>query len=320
MTTGRSPARGGAFALGGFAVFALHDAIVKSLAGFSPFQIVFFAVLFSYVPFSFSLAADKRERHLRPVNPGWVALRSVCMAAVLVCAFTAFTLLELTQVYTLIFSTPLVITVLSIPVLGEKVRMFRWFAIGLGLVGVLVALQPGSADIGLGHLAALGAVLCSATSAVATRKIARSERTATLILYPLLTNVVVTGTALYFVYEPMPFDVLARMAAIGALGMGGQFLIIRAYRSAPAAYVAPFQYSQLLWAMLYGYLWFGETPSRSVVVGAAIIVLAGLLIVWRESSAGVSRNRPFLRTRNVRPSPAAPMRPVESDERGDEDG
>ena len=78
--------------------------------------------------------------------------------------------------------------------------------------------------------------------------------------------------------------------------------------------VAPIQYSQLLWAILYGHLWFDETPTRSVLLGAAIIVLAGLLIVWREASSGVSRNRPFLRTRNLRPSPA-PMRPVESDER-----
>lgn len=314
--------RGAVFALIGFGVFALHDALVKSLAGYSAFQIVFFAVLFSYVPFTFSLAADRRESNLRPVNPGWVALRSLCMAAVLVFAFTAFTLLELTQVYALIFSTPIVITLLAIPVLGEKVRMFRWFAIGLGLVGVLVALQPGEAELGLGHAAALAAVVCSATSAVSTRKIAGSERTATLILYPLLTNVVVSGAMLYLVYEPMPFFDLARMAAIGFLGMTGQLFIIRAYRSAPAAHVAPFQYSQLIWAMLYGHFWFGETPTPSVLAGAAIIVFAGLLIVWREASSGISRNRPFLRTRNVRPSPAPPMRPVESDEReaGEEPG
>ena len=256
---------------------------------------------------------------MRPVNPGWVALRSLCMAAVLVFAFTAFTLLELTQAYALMFATPVVITLLSIPVLGERVRVFRWIAIGLGFTGVLVALRPGSTEFGLGHLAALLAVLCSATSAVTTRRIAGSERTATLILYPLLTNIVVATVMLYFVYQPMPFDALARMLAIGVLGMCGQFMIIRAYRSAPAAFVAPFQYSQLLWAIFYGYLWFDETPDRQVMLGAGIIILAGMLIVWRESSSGVSRNRPFLRTRNIRASSAAPIRPVESDEQ-DPDG
>jgi S-adenosylmethionine uptake transporter len=305
---------GAAFALGGFAFFALHDAIVKSLAEYSSFQIAFFAVLFSYVPFSFSLVADKQERHLRPVNPAWVALRSLCMAASLLLAFTAFTRLPLAQTYALLFSTPVIITLLAIPVLGERVHIFRWFAIGLGLIGVFIALQPGKTTLGLGHIAALLAVLCSATSAVATRRIAASERSATLILYPLLTNVVVSGALLYFVYQPMPLGDLARMAAIGALGMAGQFFIIAAYRSGPAAFVAPFQYSQLVWAILYGYLWFDETPNRHVILGAAIIILSGLLIVWRESVSGVSRNRPFLRTRNVRGSPAAPMRTVESEE------
>ena len=308
---------GPAWALGGFALFALHDALVKSLAGYSAFQIVFFAVLFSYVPFSFSLAADPAPRNLRPVNPGWVALRSVCLAAVLVFAFTAFSLLELAQAYALMFSTPVVITILAVPVLGERVRLFRWIAISLGLVGVLVALGPTGGSLGLGHAAALAAVLCSATSAVITRRIAASERSLTLILYPLLANVVLSGGVLFFVYEPMPFVDLARMAAVGVLGMVAQFCIITAYRSAPAAHVAPCQYSQFLWAMLYGYFWFGEEPTSSVLAGGAIIIVAGLVIVWREASSGVSRNRPFLRTRNARPAPA-PMPTAERDARSGE--
>jgi S-adenosylmethionine uptake transporter len=236
------------------------------------------------------------------------------MAAVLVFAFTAFRTLPLTQVYAVLFATPLVITVLAVPVLGERVRVFRWFAVILGLVGVLIALRPARGELALGHLAALAAVLCSATSAVSTRKIAGSERTATLVLYPLLTNVVAAGGALWFVYQPMPLGDLAAMGAIGGLGMAGQVLIISAYRAAPAAFVAPFQYSQFLWAMLYGYVWFGETPDRWVMLGGAIVIVAGLLVVWRESRSGVSRYRPTLRTRNLRPISAPPMRPVESED------
>lgn len=310
----RSPiTRSATLALCGFCVFSLHDAFVKTLSHYSVFQIVFFAVLFSHVPFVFSLAADKREGHLRPLNPGWVALRSICMAAVLLFAFTAFALLDLTQAYALLFSTPLVITLLAIPILKEKVHLFRWFAIALGLVGVIVALKPGTTTFGLGHLSALLAVLCSATSAVATRRIAGTERAATLIVYPLLANMLLSGCALYFVYVPMPFVDLATMAAIGVLGVTGQLLIINAYRSGPAAYVAPFQYSQLLWALFYGYFWFDESPDRDVVLGALIIILSALLIVWRESVSGSSR-RPFLRTRNARASSAAPM-PSEESER-----
>ena len=306
--------QGSFYALTGFAVFALHDATIKSLVGYSVFQIIFFAVLFSYVPFSFSLAADKRARNLRPVNPGWLLLRTVCMVGSTAGAFFAFRALPLTQAYALLFATPIFITVLAIPILGETVRLKRWIAIGLGMVGVLIVLRPVGGQLGVGHLAALLAVICSSLTATITRRIGSTERSATLILYPLLANVVVAASMLYFVYSPMPFADLAKMAGIGMLGMLGQYLIITAYRAAPAAFVAPFQYSQMLWAIFYGYLWFGETPEVYVYIGASVIILAGLLIVWRESASGVSVNKPFLRTRNLRAVSAAPMSSVECDE------
>ncbi|MGI9332656.1 MAG: DMT family transporter [Gammaproteobacteria bacterium] len=306
--------RGALFALGGFGVFALHDALIKSLSGYAVIQIVFFAVLFSYVPLTFSLAADRQTRNLIPAQPGWVALRSLCMVGSIGFAFFAFQSLPLTQVYALLFATPFVITVLSIPMLGESVRAFRWFAIAIGSAGVLVALRPGAVPIELGHWSALLAVCCSALSAVTTRRLGHVERSATLMLYPLLANTLIMGCALVYVYEPMPFADLAKMAAIGALAMAGQYLIICAYRSARAAIVAPFQYSQMLWAVLYGHVWFHEQVKYHVYLGAAIIIFAGLLIVWRESKEGVSGHRPFLRTRNVRSVSAAPMRPADIDE------
>ena len=306
--------QGSLYALSGFAVFALHDATIKSLSEYSIFQIIFFAVLFSYVPFSFSLAADKRARNLRPVNPGWLLVRTLCMVGATASVFFAFRSLPLTQAYALLFATPIFITVLAIPILGETVRLLRWIAIGLGMIGVLIVLQPTGEQLGYGHLAALVAVACSSLTATITRRIGSSERSATLILYPLLANIVVAASTLYFVYRPMPFVDLAKMAGIGMLAMLGQYLIITAYRSAPAAFVAPFQYSQMLWAIFYGYFWFGEIPKSNVYLGASVIILAGLLIVWRESSTGVSANRPFLKTRNIRAVSAAPMRSVECDE------
>jgi drug/metabolite transporter (DMT)-like permease len=307
-------ARGAAYALLGFAVFALHDALIKSLLGYSVFQIVFFAMLFSFVPFSVSLALDKRIQNLRPVNPGWVALRTVCMVCTVSLAFYAFKTLPLSEVYALLFATPIVITVLAIPVLGERVRLFRWVSIAVGSIGVLVVLRPGGGELSTGHIAALLAVVFSATSAVATRRIGATERSATLILYPVLANVAFAGAILYFVYIPMPFVDLAKMAAVGVLAMAGQLAIISAYRSAPAAFVAPFQYSQMVWAVFYGFVWFGEQPDQQVFLGAAIIILSGLLIVFRESREGVSANRPYLRTRNVRAVSGAPMRPSEDED------
>jgi len=302
------------FALTGFGVFALHDALIKTLDSYSVFQILFFAVLFSHVPFTFYLAADKQTRNLRPVHPGWVLLRAVFMVGSACFAFFAFSTLPLTQAYSLLFTMPLLITVLAIPLLGERVHLIRSLAIVLGLIGVLVVLRPGVQPLQWGHLAALAGAFCSAMSGVITRKIGAEERGATLILYPLIGNILFAGTLLYFVYQPMPFADLGKMAALGVLGMAGQYSIIRAYRAAPAALVAPFQYSQMVWAVIYGYFWFGNVPDRFVFMGAGLIVLAGLMIVWRESAPGVSISRPFLRTRNSRAVSAPPVESSESSE------
>ena len=301
------------FALLGFAIFALHDALIKSLAQYWVFQILFFAVLFSYVPFTFSMAADKQEGNLRPVHPGWVLLRSACMVASACFAFFAFSGLPLAQVYSLLFTMPMLITVLAIPILGERVRLRRWIAIMIGLAGVLVVLRPGGQELQAEHFAALGAALCSALSGVITRKIGAQERSATLIVYPLMANIIVSGCLLYFVYQPMPFLDLAKMAMIGLLAVAGQYAIIQAYRAAPAALVAPFQYSQMLWAVFYGYVWFGNVPDKFVFIGTGLIAFAGLIIVWRESAPGVSEQRPFLRTRNIRAVSAPAVKTSETE-------
>ncbi|MFO1351575.1 MAG: DMT family transporter [Gammaproteobacteria bacterium] len=304
--------RGPLLALAGFAFFALHDALIKSLAAYSVFQIVFFAVLFSHVPFVFYLATVGDGQNLRPARPFWVGFRTLCMVGSALFAFYAFGHLPLAQTYAVLFTTPLMITVLAIPILGERVRIFRWFAVALGLGGMLIALRPDSGALQAGHLAALAGALCSATSAVLTRKLGASERSATLILYPLLANILLTGGLLYFVYRPMPFADLAKMAGIGCLALLGQLFVIRAYRAAPAALVAPFQYSQILWAVFYSMLWFNETPDRYVLIGSVVIICAGLLIVWRESRLGVSLNRPFLRSHNSREVLGPSMTPSES--------
>lgn len=310
-----SATRGALFALAGFATFALHDALIKSLVGYSPFQILFFAVLFSYIPFSVSLVAVREKGHLRPVHTAWVVVRTISMVASAMGAFFAFRHLPLTEAYALLFAMPVVITLLAIPMLGESVHWFRWFAIGLGLVGVLIVLRPGTSTLGAGHLAALVAVLGGATTAATTRKIGADERTATLIIYPLLANVLITGVMQYFVYIPMALVDLAKMASVGILTIIAQYLIIMAYRSAPAALVAPFQYSQMLWAVFYGYIWFGETPETRVYVGAVVIIIAGMLILWRESRGGRSRYTPVLRTRNLRVPPAT-VEPAGSEQEG----
>ena len=313
-TSSPNALRGIGLALLGFSVFSLHDALTKSIEGVAVFQVVFFVVLSSFVPFTFMLAVDRTERSLRPRLPGLVALRCLFNVGGLLCVFSAFELLPLAEVYSLMFSAPILITVLAIPILGERVRLIRWLAILLGLAGVMVVLRPGSSSLTLGHLVALGGAFCIAAGAVVTRRIGAREHTVTLILYPMLANILVCGTALAFVYAPMSGEALAKCAAIGVLSVIGQALVIGAYRVSEAQFVAPMQYSQMLWALLYGAMVFDEPVDRTVLLGAAVIVLSGLLFIWRELTASITQ--PILRTRNLRVAsgPAGPS--SETDPRG----
>lgn len=290
-----NPKKGIFAALGAFAIYASHDVLVKTLgATYSPFQIVFFSVLFGFPTILFVLLNDKTEGNLRPVHLGWTIARTCATVLTAGTVFYAFANLPLTQTYAILFATPLIITLLSVPILGEKVRLRRWMAVLVGLCGVLVVLQPGETDLTLGHLAAMTAACGSALTAIIVRKIGKDERSVVLILYPMLANFVVMGALLPFVYKPMPIEHLGMFVLIALTAAGGGYLLIFAYRSTEAVLVAPMQYSQIIWATLFGVVIFNERPTASVGIGAAIIIASGIYILWRESRPDNSANKPFL--------------------------
>jgi len=294
----RSNLKGALFAVLTFGLFAMHDVVVKILGGsYAPFQIVFFSVLLSFPLATLMLMRDPTSGHLRPVHPWWTALRTAAVVATGASAFYAFSVLPLAQVYAILFAMPLLITVLSIPILGESVGLHRWFAVGLGLVGVLVVLRPGSAPFELGHLAALVAATGGATASVIMRKIGRDERSAVLMLYPMVANFVVMGSILPFVYQPMPVGDLGLLAVVSFLAFSAGLFMIAAYRLGDAAVVAPMQYTQILWAAIFGAFLFDEHGDLFTWIGAGIVVASGLYIVLRESIVGTSRNTPVLRTK-----------------------
>lgn len=290
-------ARGALLALGAFAIFSAHDVLVKLLGGhLSPVQIVFFSVLFSFPVLTLLLVRSRTEGNLRPRHPWWSLVRTIAVIVTGFSAFTAFSLLPLAQTYALLFATPLLITVLSIPLLGERVGVHRWGAVVIGLCGVLIVLRPGSTELQLGHVAGLTAAFGSATASIIVRKIGQAERSAVLLLFPLLGNLAVMGAALPLVYEPMPLGDIAAVAGIAILSIAATSLIIFAYRTAEAAVVAPMQYSQIVWATVFGWLIFAEMPDGMTLLGAAVVIASGLYIVMRESGARSDDNQPVLNT------------------------
>ena len=296
--------KGALFALCAFAIYAIHDVLVRVIGGsFSPFQTLFFTSLLSFPLLTLVLVQDSTKGTMRPFHPWWLALRSLVMVAASVCGFYAFANLPLAQVYAILFMIPLLVTLMSIPILGEKVGIHRATAILVGLVGVIVVVQPGSTELTLAHLAAFGTAFGGALQSVISRKIGNDERPVVMMLFPLLTIFLIMGSSLFFVYEPMAFIDLAGMAGISFLGFIATLCLVWAYRKGEAAIVAPMQYSQIIWAVVFGSLFFGEKVNSATFFGAALVISSGLYIVAREALSGRSENQPVTRTRSRGVSP-----------------
>ncbi|MGR3502423.1 DMT family transporter [Pseudaestuariivita sp.] len=292
-------AQGALFALVAFGLFSTHDVFIKVLGGsYSPIQIIFFSVLLSFPLVTLMLVRDTTSGTLIPRHPWWSAIRTFAALITGICAFYAFSVLPLAEVYAILFASPLLITLLSIPILGEDVRLRRGLAVLVGLVGVLIVLRPGQTELTLGHAAALCCAVFSALASVIVRKIGNEERSVVLLIYPMLASFICMGIALPFVYEPMPLRDMGFLALIAVFAHVAMRFVIKAYQTGEAAIVAPMQYSQIIWATAFGMLFFGETPDLWTAIGAAVIIASGIYIVLRESKPGLSENTPVLNTRS----------------------
>ncbi|WP_374645129.1 DMT family transporter [Tabrizicola sp.] len=292
--------RGALLSLAAFGAYATHDVVVKLLGeSYTSFQIMFFSGLMGFPLVTMMLMGDRRGGTLIPRHPWWSILRSVSAVTTGALGFYAFSQLPLAQCYAIFFAMPLLITLLAIPMLGERVGLRRGIAVVMGLLGVLIVLRPGAGqEFSLGHLAAIGAAAAGALSAVIVRKIGGAERSVVLMLYPMVLTFFAMGATMPFVYAPMPVGHLGLTAVMAILGNLGALGTIAAYRAAPAVIVAPMQYSQILWAALYGWIFFGESVDLYTALGSAVIIGSGIYIVLREGTPSVSQNRPVLETRS----------------------
>lgn len=298
MTPNPSNLRGALFALLSFAIYSSSDVIVKYVgASYSPFQNIFFSTLFGFPLVALLLMSDRTEENLIPRKLTLSLLRAALVVVNAVTGFYAFAVLPLSEAYPIFFSAPLMITLFAIPLLGEKVGLHRGFAVAVGLIGVIIVVRPGGAHFGLGHAAALLAAMVYAINSILLRKMGKAERSVVIMLYPMLANFVVSGLALPFVYEPLPVEHLGLLAAMSATGFVAGLIMIEAYRRAPASIVAPMQYSQIIWGVIFGAIFFQESSDWVTFLGTAIIIASGVYIVQREGKSDVSLNRPVTEAR-----------------------
>jgi drug/metabolite transporter (DMT)-like permease len=197
--------------------------------------------------------------------------------------FLAFILLPLAEATAIGFSVPIFATLLAALVLGEPTGRWRWSAMIIGFVGVLVIVQPGSNHVGLyGGAVAVGAALSTACATIAIRRLGATEATATTVFWFAVISLVPLGLAMIFAANPHDAHAFAVIAAFSVAGGIAQLLLTGALRLAPVGLVIPMDYSALLWASLLGWLVFDQLPSQWTWVGAPIVIAAGLVILWRE--------------------------------------
>ncbi len=269
----------------GAAVLTLNDALIKGLTAFYPTgELLFIRGLFVW-PWILLLAMRSGGFvSLRIRNVRGQAVRAVCVIASAFLFITGLRHLALADAIAIAFTGPLFITALAPLVLGERVGWRRWFAVLVGFAGVLFMLRPGGAALQWAIVFPLGAAICGGLRDLITRRIAGTETTVA-VLAVTTTVVLLAGLATASFVDwvrPRPADI-ATFAASGALLALAHTLMIEAFRRGEAALVAPFKYSSLLWATLFGFLIFGDLPDRWTIAGAAVIVLSGLYVLHRET-------------------------------------
>lgn len=266
----------------GFGLFSVADSTIKFLGDrYQAVQIVAFASLFT-LPLIALLWLRNRGR-LRPVHPWLMAIRTLALVANALLVTYAFTTLPLAQAYAIFFTVPLIVTVVAWPLLGDRVDLMGGIAVLVGLAGVIVALNPGRVEFGLGHLAAIGGTLMAAVHYLIVRKTGGVESAVAMLLYPVAAQCLVAVLLLPGRYVSMPLQDIATLATISVTGMAGTLVMFAAYRAAPPVVVAPMQYSQIAWAALFGALFFAEPMSAMTAIGMGIIAGAGMLLVARRN-------------------------------------
>jgi drug/metabolite transporter (DMT)-like permease len=278
-------------------LFAVMSVLVRWLGDRYPVgQVVFFRSAFAVLPVVI-IYAWRREliAALRIGRPIGHLGRGLTAVGAMFCNFTALALLPVVDATAISFVAPLFAVALSALVLKERVRIYRWSAVFLGFSGVLVMLLP---QLDIGRSAASGTVgvmfglvgaVFAAGSSIQTRALTTSESTSSIVLYFSLICAL-AGLATWPLGWLMPNGPeLVALIVIGICGGVAHILLTESYRLAPASLIAPFDYTSMLWALVLGFLVFGEVPSVLVFVGAGIIAAAGLFVIWRERRLGMQR-------------------------------
>jgi len=287
-----------AYMCAGVLMFVSGDALSKSLVvAYSVPQIAFVKSIATLIVLLPWIVRSNTRAQLKTKRPWMHLVRASFGLTEMACFLLALRTLPLAEATSVYYAAPLIATGLSVVLLREYVSWQRWGAVFVGFIGMLIILQPGTGfTLGIGTLyITIGMVLYAALMII-NRLLGATESTTSMVLYAVISEAVVMGVLAPFFWTPMSLIDTLHMAALGLIITLGIFAFTRAYMYAPVATVAPFDYTALVWAVLFGFIFWGELPALTVWIGAGLILVCGLYILYREKVEGVIENdkgRPF---------------------------
>ena len=276
---------GMAAGIGAHFMFSIMVMLAKLLSvNHSVIEIAFYRNLIGSMPFFFIVFA-LGHRHILKLNtkPGLVGLRAVLGTVSLTVTFLAYSLMPLADTTALLFTSSLFIPILAVIFLKESVGPYRWSAVAVGFIGVIVMARPTGDVYLLGISVAMCAALLHAILQVILRYLGRYESPETISFYFFVIGIVLTGAAMPFVASTPAISEIPLLLGVGLSGAAAQWFLSVAYRNAPAAVVSVFNYTSIVWASLFGWMIWNEWPMPAVFAGAAIVIASNMLIIWRES-------------------------------------
>jgi drug/metabolite transporter (DMT)-like permease len=269
-----------------YASFSVADALIKVTGPtMSVFEIAFFTTSLSIIPAALTKRGERWRDIYKLRHPWLVHLRCATAISGTACVMFAFTHIPFADVYAIGFLTPIIVTLLGVVVLREHVAVHRWLLLIISFLGVVLVIRPGVRDLRLGHLAIFCSVFFGGITTIILRHVAPKERRVSLVGLQVLYSALFNGVLMIPTFVIPSPEQLAVFLGIGLLGGTGGLLLIAAARRTPANLVAPVQYSQLIWAIVFGALFFGEYPDYVAVIvlaaGLANVLTEKLKIVWK---------------------------------------
>ncbi len=277
-----SNGKGALIVLVAFFVFSATDAIVKIMAGTIPApQVTFLITATALILLLVHALVTGRVRRLIPRQPSLAFWRALLLALDTLLIHYAFATLPMAEAYLIAFLTPILVAMLSFVFLGERLSRIGWLGVLVGFAGVAVALKPGAAPLNFGHLAAFASAVLFSLSLILLRRTKMAETDEALVasLLVVMTPVAFAVAAVSGELKPLDLPLFGYAVAGGVLMIVGNALLVRAFRVGEASVVAPFQYSQIIWGCLYGTFLFSTPVEMHTLMGAAIIIFSGWLVL-----------------------------------------